>query len=68
MPPKARRLSIDGGGRCGTLEQAGSPVLSPSFRTATGPEGHRIDASVRRKQMGHTALNCAAHNADAVSN
>ena len=28
MPPKAPRLSIDGGMRCGTLEQAGSPVLS----------------------------------------
>ena len=38
MPPKAPHLSIDGGGRSGTLEQAGSSVLSPSLRTAAGAE------------------------------
>jgi hypothetical protein len=68
MPPKARRLSIDRGGRCGTLEQAGSPVLSPSLRTATDTEGHGIDAICPKKANGpHSIQLCGPRTPTTVS-
>jgi hypothetical protein len=61
MPPKARRLAIDSGVRCGTLEQAGSPVLS-FLRTAAGVEGTRHRRFCPEKANGpHSIQLCGPH-------